>query len=412
MNQLVNNTKILAKIKFKHQLLVFLLFFVSDDAFLFSTYPSLSLLITKITLYVVVFVFLLFEKCINPQGFLRGLMAVAGLSLFLAFSMAWNTDVSLNFAYRLFIFLLCLLFASRIRFEDYARVFVNVLFGFSVVAIVMWCILWVFPSLATMFPLLENSKGVSFPTIFFCSFLSDSLRAISIFREPGMFALYLIGGLLLEFFYFPEFSKKRVLVFSAGIIFTFSTLGFVCVLISYTLAGLMTQRGGEWLKRNWWIFLVGIGGGWILFGNEYVYSQMFSRNFGGDDLQESAAFSRVSSFTVPALIAFEHPLFGVGITPFLDFQESAGFKLYGIVLEDGNGTNTIMIEAAKHGILYGFFLLLFLYRLACRINTYGMVRLGTLFILLAMFSSQCMPYSVLYNLLLMYGVTYVGNKWL
>lgn len=386
-----------------------LLFFVSDDTLLFGTTPSLALLVTKILLYVVLFCVLAFRPCVDVKGFQRALPVCGTLLFLLSVSMAWNTDFTLNFGYRFFIFALCLLFATRIRFDDYVHAFLRILFFFSLVSVVSWLAIRVFPGFLSLLPSVTNSKGVAFPTFVLCSFLGESFRAISIFREPGVFAIYLIWGLVLEFFYLPQPSKWRPLVFSTAIVFTFSTLGFVSLLVIYSILFFRAKEGFSFFKKNWWVLLLGIVGVFVLFFNEHVYSNMFLRNFAGDTIEESAAFSRLASFVIPLNIAGSHPLFGVGITPFLDFQEQVGFELYGVFLGEGTGTNTILIEAAKHGFAYGAILLYLLYRLSRRVGGLGLGKYGIFVLLFGMFSSQCMPYSVFYSLLLMYGATYIEN---
>lgn len=386
-----------------------LLFFVSDDTLLFGTVSSLALLVTKISLYVVLFGVLAFRPCIDAKGLQRALPVCFLLLFLLAISMAWNSDFTLNFGYRFFIFALCLLFATRIRFEDYVQAFLKILLFFSVIAVISWVLVRGIPGVLSILPSVVNSKGNPFPTFVLCSFLGESFRAISIFREPGIFAIYLVWGLVLELFYLPRPSKWKPLVFSGAIIFTFSTLGFVSLLAVYSILFLKAKEGFSFFQKNWWVLFLGIIGVFILFFNEHVYSAMFLRNFGGDSIGDSAAFSRLASFVVPLNISISHPLFGVGITSFLDFQEQVGLELYGLFLGDGTGTNTIMIETAKHGFVYGIILVYLLYRISLRVGGHGLGKYGIFLLLGAMFSSQCMPYSVLYSLLLMYGATYMEN---
>ena len=382
---------------------VFLCFFISDDALLFSTIPSNFLMGTKIASYIILLVYLSCKPNLSREGMTQGLLVILLMGGILCLSMASNTDLSLNYGYRFFILLLCLLFATRIRFHEYAQIYVRVLFIFSLIALISWIFKQAFPALLSYIPSVTNSKGVAFPTIGVCSFLENGFRSTSIFREPGMFSIYLIWGLFLEIFYLPESSKVRVSVFSASTILTFSTLGFLSLITLFIVAGFRTRESLSYIKKNYWIILLAPIITTILLTNETVYSHMVTRNFGGEGIEDSAAFSRLSSFTVPLKIALESPFSGVGITSYMEHNELAALEIYGIALGEGTGTNTIMIETAKHGFLYGGILILLLLNLSRRFKGFW----GIFALLLAMLSSQCMPYSIFYNLLLMYGASYV-----
>ena len=172
-------------------------------------------------------------------------------------------------------------------------------------------------------------------------------RNTGIFREPGVFACLLAIGSLFELAKNEKCNVKKIIVFVACILTTFSTAGFIigAVILLYLLLFALKISSSKKII----ILLLAFCGFLVLFNTqrELVESVLLNKFMASNNTYGSW-FARYQSIFGNLSIALKNPLFGIG-----------RYSLYEITLAtQGNyeaidNTNTLLINFSAFGILYG-----------------------------------------------------------
>lgn len=143
----------------------------------------------------------------------------------------------------LFIRLSIAYFAIKITGEYFLRIFIKLLFVFSIISIPLNLIYYLIPFVKDAYVNLFQITGERFEriSILFISFLENPIydfRNMGPFWEPGAFAGYLNLALMLNLVYTRKITSKYNIIFIITILTTRSTTGYVAlffVLISFLI---------------------------------------------------------------------------------------------------------------------------------------------------------------------------------
>lgn len=375
-------------------LMVFLTIFISDDTLLFGHTSSVAMIIAKIAVNVLLLLFC--AGMLRPE---RAMIFGAIFSCMYVLSMVANYDYGLNYGYAIFILVVAYAFTGKIKLETYAYYFVRVLFWLSVINFVYWTASRVNGGAISGLPVVANALGHPATTIFVCSsYGSGAVRAMSIFREPGIYAMYLAVALIFELVYLEKKSLRRQLIFIVSMFVTFSSAG-ILMLVPIGAAWLVSQ-GKRGKGAFIWSGLVAATCLLVVLFNEEVMERAVNRNFSEDAL---VANPRIISQEVPLKIWFENFFTGVGIYNFLPTWEQKTGEIYGVMLGEGVSTSTLANGLAKFGVLW---LSIFfpLFALARKLGNRNLFVTSCLFaVIVGMLLTQNLPYCVFLWILVFYG---------
>lgn len=393
-------------------ILTFLLILISDDTVLFGTNNNTLYTSIKIIFYLICCVVLgvncITNNLIKKQSFIIFVI----LCVTILMSMLFNQDIDFRYAYKIFILLLCLIISSRFKFSLVSAIFTKFIYIISCISLFVYALVIIFPSILDFFPLIINKANTVFYNLYICVvFKSDNyltLRNTSIFREPGVFMEYLVLAIFIEAFYNKTINKKRLLVFVISLITTYSTTGVFILILS--MAGLYYKqiKSKISVSKIFGFFIITSIVIYTIFFNNHINSLLFNKLSNADNV---STIARVGSLKIPIAIFFDNILIGVGISSFLPNWYEYSHNIYGIILDEGQSTNTLTNTFAMFGFSTGIIYILGLYGFSGIIshNT-KTIKILTIITLGLMFSSQNMPYSIFFNLILIYGISFYKFK--
>ncbi|HSD07323.1 MAG TPA: hypothetical protein VLC96_08715 [Flavobacterium sp.] len=257
-----------------------------------------------------------------------------------------------------------------------------------------------------IFPLQANSAGSSMYNLGVCVVFAglEYVRNTSIFREPGVFMIYLNIAIILELFFKKEINKKNIFVFVIAIFSTFSTAAFI-TLAAIFIAYLFTKNTNiSVLKTKSFLIITFVMAIVVLLSYSGLYDMVFSK-IGKDNVGDGSSLARGVSVFANLNMFFDHYLVGVGIKNYPAAFGKYTLDLVGISMDVGNNTNTITTVFAVYGIFFGVLLFYMLFSLAKKTSNSFMVRIFLFLVLIMLYSNEDLRYSLMSATFLMWGMT-------
>lgn len=385
--------------KRKMLLLTIFTIVISEDTLVFGTNINPVFIGIRFALYIFVLLFCFNNvwHYINKQAGISTLIIIGVVIT----TMFLNRDFRNGYFLQLLGVILAFKLVHIIEFEEFIESFSKIITFFSIVSIIFFILVFFVPPVLNKLPTISNYADNDFATIIVSNIMkgNDLFRNSSIFREPGVFGIYLIISLLYEFFYAPILNLRRILVFFIALVTTFSTMAFLAfgfIIIAYVFNS-KNFTVKIYISVGTFLFL------FLLY--PLIYENIFSK-FNTDAAEFRSTLSRISSVLVPGAIFQDHPL-GVGLSNFVKLYPTYSSTLFNIELKpEGEATNTIINTFAIYGIVYGTLMIFAIWGSAKQYNRSRFVTLILFAIFIFLFSSQELRFSLLFNILIMYGLIY------
>lgn len=339
-----------ANVSWKIYLAIFALIYSSKDTCYFGVNISSSI---KFVSYIVT---LLASLYLISQSRWKDLSKVLVpyipiLCMLISFTILFNFDLSIKYGYEILMFVTCGAIVCILPFEKFKYVYLNIIFLLAIVSVAIYIVSIVSPALLNVFPIQHNENGFPFR---FCilSVVTDPeygmIRNYGIFREPGVYIVYLCIGLIFELFSIEKIRIKRIMVLLVAICTTLSTAGFIVTGFMLFIFVFMSRKSTV-KQKIYFASIVLIGllmmARYIDFKeiNEVVFGKLFTEN----DSTASRTGSIYTNLNM-WLSSLSATLIGVGFT----FVENE-FKRFVVgSIGGGNNTNTIVKMLAVHGVFY------------------------------------------------------------
>lgn len=136
-----------------------------------------------------------------------------------------------------------------LEFKKFAILFVWYMSALSVISLLCTYILkYVAPFLGGIFKIVTNSAGVSFYNMHVCYVYSGKMyyRNFGIFREPGVYAIFLCIAIIFILLYKEELSRKAftsiLFILIGTLVSTFSTTSYIALFMIIIWYGLINRR--------------------------------------------------------------------------------------------------------------------------------------------------------------------------
>lgn len=382
----------------------FMTIYVTDDSLLFGTNSNEIFIYLKYVFYTVINLYF-FQKSLGKNIGLAGLKSgvfIIFISFILILSSLSNSDLRNGTFLFIYTLITASLFVNKYSFQVFAKCYVYLLYLFAFASLITYILNITIPSLFNMFPIITNFGGVPFKYLGIANLFDgfNFTRNLSVFREPGVYSIHLCISIIIQLFYNQKFINKKVLGITILALFTtLSTSGilvFSLILLFYNIRNRKINQ----------IIYSGIFIGFLFFIINYnpdLFDFVFSK-FDKNSTDYASSLSRTASLYIPLKIISENPILGIGLTAFVKNYSLISLELYGVFLSsDSAATNTILNFSSVYGIPSALLLIFAMVGFAKLIDKkMYLIILGLLVLLI---SSQELRYSLLFSVIIMYGVS-------
>lgn len=289
-----------------------------------------------------------------------------------------------------------------IRISTFSKIFINIILLLSGYSIIIWMLVWsgILPPTITR-NAADSPVLTSFGCVFFDLYLGNGLRNSCVFREPGVYMIFLNIAFIMEAFILNEnVDRKKIAIYALAVFSTFSTAGFLIFGIIFLIYTLKSNSGVS--KKRTIFPIILILGVCTVLSLTSLGDGVFGKLSAGE---ESKSFlGRVSSITIPLEILINNPLFGCGIERFENLYVDLAYSQYGIMINpQGMATNTLLNSSATFGIWYGLFILIGLYKLCQKMRISTIKKLIILLCLVLCLCNEVLTYSIFIYWFIFYG---------
>lgn len=283
--------------------------------------------------------------------------------LFLGFS-SFFTNLNIEFfstnVKYLLLITFAFLFTKLITFSNFIKYYI-ITMKFIVIVSLIFYTLFSYIEIPVNLPVFTNINGVEYYNgiIFFIikgfgsgDILMGNARNIGIFWEPGVFSTFIVFAVVFEIVIKEKVSKINLLIFSLGLITTFSTSGYLMFIL---ILFLIFQKNSKGIKSTVGFTII-LGSFIVLYMYfinivEYLYN--FMPTVFGKFLQDSASVeSRLDSPLSNLHIFLQSPLYGSGLGKVDDLFVS---------MTDAPQTSTSTYYLAAFGIFGILYVYFFVY---------------------------------------------------
>ena len=387
-------------------LLLFIIIFISNDTLTFGTNEDNKYIIFKYIVYFLLTFFLLIKsniKIITLKSTLYLYLII--ISIFLTSLI--HLDFRGGYVYQIWIVFLSFLIAKSLNIEEFSVMFNRFIFILSIISILVFIVAISFDWLLDYVPVHVNVIGVEFRNLYIAAVYKGVglIRNTSIFREPGVFMIYLLLGIIFELFYSAKINKKHIFIFFIALFTTFSTAAFI-ILFLVVIGYLLKRDKINFIKnKSTIIFFVVIV---ILILSFYpeIYLRIFSK-LDSESVSYGSLTARVASIVVNFYIFVINPVVGCGLSNYGDLFTTYSMQHFGIPLNAaGQSTNSFMSIFATYGFLYGSIIIYSFLSLTKKFSKNVFIQIILFLSLMMMFSNEDMRYSLLFCTLFFFGLKF------
>lgn len=386
--------------------LVFLLIYCSQDALLFGTNANKIFFLIK-NIFLVLVLCLLVRKSnknisVNKNS---SKLALFGLVVMSLLTSVLNFDITLKYFYEILLFFIAYNVTRILSFEKFKEHFVYSLYYLSLLSIALYAVSLFSYSLIELMPSFKNDSGFIYYSFLGLCNVSEvpmygMMRNASLFREPGVYVIFLIISLI--FLYNTKTidkgqRNKILLVSSVAILTTLSTAGYIglLLLVGYLVLGKSNQIG--YGSKLFVIFLCIIGVYFVL-TNDSLYSPVFNKLSGGNDSADSR-FGAISNNIDMWSKDVMSVLFGNGYQYVENNIDLVSVEKKYVSVHN---TNTLLKMLSVHGIFYFITIITLLFASSRKIAS-NHFSIYVMLVLCVMLSNEDLIFNQILYIILFYG---------
>lgn len=329
-------------------------------------------------------------------------------------TMLFNSDVTGGYIKILMCLIIGYMMIHLMSFDDFINSYINVMLMLTVYSLVMMYVLRpvVFNMPEIIFPRIYNSMGLPLidTRLSYVVNIDNYYRNFGIFREAGVYQIFLNFALMFELFYKKtKLNLKNAMILSVGILSTFSTPGYLTGAI--LIGGfILSKKNKHLLKKNHaskkkillFVSIILVGA-FILYLTNHEFNIMFTRTIDKLVQKESSYQGRIVALSANLLTWIEKPLFGNGITIGLLEKTLTRMKT-GYDFSTVHNTSTIGALLATFGMLFTGIYLYLLFKLIGKSKQRRLLR-GFMFLgILITINTQLLIYNELLYTIIFYGL--------
>lgn len=259
----------------------------------------------------------------------------------------------------LFTFTTGFVFAYKVGFEDFKVLYTKVMYLICMISIFFYLLFLLFPFLNS-FNTVTNAVGNVASNLYLYISLHPGLRNCGLFWEPGAFQTFIAIALLFSLSK-TIIDRKEIVVLVVSMITTFSTTGFVALIVLFAIYILSTSNIKQ--KSSAVFAVILCAGAFIYFAYDLLFDASgsfgkllaFQERGGADSDTFDTVSVRYFSFILPIQAFLSSPLWGVGYD---------GLVKYSFDFTRGMNTCTMINWFAVYGLFWGVIMLIGFIRLS------------------------------------------------
>ena len=398
------------KVNFKF-IIVALLIFVSEDTLLFGTNSNKKYIFLKYLTLISLFGIIIINKKLKIHK--EKIFIYIALIICLISSLVFNNDITGGYFYRIFVLGLSILISEYINMEEFWMYFVRIMKVISISAIIGYGLKLINNYIFNMFPVITNVSGFRYSNLFITCIPENTegfLRSYGIFREPGVYQMFLIVAMIIYMFVINEKKTFDLIIFTVALLLTFSTTGYIALiilLIGYFIKKQNLSEKKSRIKAKF-MMILGLVFTYLMLFTDILYKEEYGSVFGKFSSNNGSLNARWASIITNIDMFFESPVFGKGIT-YVDLNYSYNaYKLLNIKVLDN--TNTLFMQLAMFGLMFSIIWIILYYKFCLKITKNYYISLIILCVFFVLFMGQNLSYSMLFNLIPFYAIGKIKRK--
>lgn len=394
---------ILSKIKslFAYEIVaLFAIIYTSSDTLLFGTNGDDRFIYAK---YAIIIILILYGiiKCRASRNLIQKSLSVFFILVLFFFINALFTGFHLGFLYNIALFLLALTYAWNVNAKSFVNAYRLILFILALFSLVVHVVVFFNPGVIDLFPQQYNTEGLSFHCAYLTMiFDSIQIRNFGLFREPGVYMIYLNFALFIELFS-EKPSYLRALIYLLASLTTISTAGIATSAVIVTTSLLFSR------KFKVLLFLLPVS--WLIYYLIIQMPELYDMLFYKIENQTYSSYARIASFVVPFDIIYLYPL-GAGPEAYNNLFPILSNARYSVQVDPRDSTNTILKFLAVYGPLVFGFMLYYLYKFTRSFSHKVIYNFLFFVVLLVAISNEDLRDSSFFYLLIAFGTVYAVSR--
>jgi len=382
---------------------------VSDDTVLFGTNLNSRFLTAKYIIIMSMFCFILIKVFLDRTYISIKVLRIAlAMMLLVMMSAAINNDIRFGYIYRCVLIMTALLFTSVIDFHDFAYYYDKIMRVLAIASLVGFALSVSSHILLDLFPMILNTANMEFYNLFITvvpKHTGGFARNYGIFREPGVFQMFLIIGLLFQMFVLIKPNIKVQILYIVALVTTFSTTGYIALIFVSILYLIKKNRSkGEKHSKAIVIICLSLIFIYLSLFTDFIFKQEYGSVFGKfANNNSTSVVARLASVVVNLRLFLNSPIWGVGVTN-VDTQFALlAQSILGIYTI--HNTNTVLWQLAAYGSIFTSLWIYGIYKL-CWVMGGEKIEVLLLFIILnVLLFGENLAYSLITNILVFYGLS-------
>lgn len=354
------------------------------------------------------FLFYIKSLIIKPKIKIRKiqLLSLVILVILIFITMLINQDFSGGYIYILMLLVIAFMVSQMITFSEFVEASIRCIFFLAVYSLICYTLRPVIFKFRYLIPHFYNSAGTPYFHLGASVIvdLPSYNRLFGIFRESGVYQIFLNIAIILELF-IRKGNKRAVyiFIFYITLLLTYSTAGYIAALMIF-IAYMFTSNAQK-IKREKKIFIVLVVFGMLAIFLAYSFSAEFSQSFNNTwkkfTNKESSYVGRITSLEVELNLWKERPLFGHGITGKINKAKQLGEQILGRFMFNTSTMTGLMVTM---GIFFTGIINIMILIFIWRANTSFVGKLAIYTALVIMLSSQLMIYNAYFYAIVFFAI--------
>ena len=393
------------KSEIMNKIVVFSLLFFSADTLIFGTNNDRRFIMIRYGVEALILGGLVLQwACKNKVLCGKKEIICLGLSFLVFFTGIYNNDFIMGNAYVIMMLLLGLFVSKSIQLDRFAELFCIYVKIFCLASFFLFLIYIAARDILNMLPIIVNTAGQESHTILLASipnkFYLNQYRYSGLYREPGVFQMYLIWALMFELFVKKKLNVMNSIIFVISLLMTFSTTAYIALFLLF-LCFIVKKGDSQELIIKVSILFLGSG---IL-----IYILQFTNILSADGFifgkfsqaNNPSMTARWASVVVNWMMIRKNPIWGNGLT-FVD----QNYKIYAwdyLGLSVTDNTNMILYLLSTFGIIYGLLFVIGIWCFCGTLTSGKLVQIGLMGIFVVLFIAQNLVFSPITYIFVFYG---------
>jgi len=390
--------------KIKIFVLLIIIIVISDDSLWFGTNKDQRFITLKYAILILTtfFIWIKHIKSLTLRvSYASCLCAI--MCCFVIVCAFVNNDIRVGYFYKCILLFLAYEFTSTIRLDEMGQLYEKILLLFTTISLFGMLLVVVARPFLSILPIFVNSANSTFYNGFlFMIYIGNNIyRDYGIFREPGVFQIYIIIAFIFHIYYSNPVKISHIIIYVLGVLLTFSTTGYIALVPVLILYFINDNKRVNNKKK----IIVEI---LLIFGLIYLATQTTLLSGNGvvfdkfENTKRYTTIARFASMTSNFEIWLNHPFFGAGLDNVSKlFPILTGIK-YGFASE--HNTNTFMNELATYGIFYTSIFIYGYIKFSEKIANSRIEQILIIFTFILLFCGERLTFSPIVYILLFYGL--------